>query len=399
MSLFKLGNIKNFFITYNSPLIYIYILVVFLLTMYLLDYYNASPFFDEYRPQVFMGTITMSSVLVLGSLLSLREMFKPVSGTPVSVLTQLKNFGKLMGIFILFAALVYGILFLCIENYEFSSNLLLILIVSGVVISSLTFYKYKDKILPEDNSTTSMVFRLIKNITLYIPCYLSYIAGKIAEELKTAPPEAYMLLFAEGIVIVAYVFYGAIKNYMYNIAIRDGKQLLRDPIRMSPSKTIGTFDELHKVSSKRGAFQYDYSISAWFYINPDSSKDSYLTILNYGNKPHVEYNQASNRLRIQMLDGKKKLKTIYLTNNIPLQRWNHIVINYSGNTIDIFMNNTLVATKPNIVPYMSYDTIVTGSSDNIDGKICNVIYFTKTLSKNAINYMYLMYTGINPPIL
>lgn len=168
---------------------------------------------------------------------------------------------------------------------------------------------------------------------------------------------------------------------------------------MSPSKTIGTFDELHKVSSKRGAFQYDYSISAWFYINPDSSKDSYLTILNYGNKPHVEYNQASNRLRIQMLDGKKRLKTIYLTNNIPLQRWNHVVINYSGNTIDIFMNNTLVATKPNIVPYMSYDTIVTGSSDNIDGKICNVIYFTKTLSKNAINYMYLMYTGINPPIL
>ena len=113
----------------------------------------------------------------------------------------------------------------------------------------------------------------------------------------------------------------------------------------------------------------------------------------------IEYNQYAHKLRIQMLDGKTTLKTIYLTDDIPLQRWNHIVVNYSGSTIDIFINNVLVATKPNIVPYMYYDTIVTGSQENMGGSICNVIYFTQTLSKKTINYMYTMYNGLNPPIL
>jgi hypothetical protein len=388
-----------FFTTYANPLRYIYVLVIFLTTMFILDINKTIPFFEEYHPQVFMGTIAIASAIFLGSLLSLHELSKPETGEPVSILTQMNSFGKMLGIFVLFAAMVYGILFLCIENYEFSSHLLLILIISGVVISSLTFYKYKDKILPDEDSKTNKVLRLIKNIFIYIPCYLSYVGTAIAKELKTAPKEAYILLFLEGIAIVTYVFYGAIKNYMYKIAIRNGKQLLREPIHLNKTETIGSFNELHKVSDKNDTFQYDYSISSWVYLNPDSSTNAYYPILNYGSKPMIEYNQYAHKLRIQMLDGKTALKTIYLTDDIPLQRWNHIVVNYSGSTIDIFINNVLVATKPNIVPYMYYDTIVTGSQENMGGSICNVIYFTQTLSKKTINYMYTMYNGLNPPIL
>ena len=392
-------SIANFLDTYKNPLRYIYVLVLFLLIMFLLDYFKTSPVFEENYNEVFSATIAVSAVLILGAILSLRKLFVGTPGEDVPINTQLKDFGKLISVFLLFGALVYGILYLLISNYEFSSYILLSLIVGGVIIAGLTFSKYKDNILPKEQTKTTRVFRLIKNIILYIPCFLTHIGTQMYQELKTAPREAYILLGLEGLAITLYVFYGAIKNYIYSKAIRDGKQLLRDPIRINKNENIGSYDSLHKISSKNDVFQYQYSISAWIYLNPDSTSNKYLSILDYGNKPRIEYNQYNHKLRIQMLNGKTNLKTIYTTNNFPLQKWNHVVINYNGSTLDIFINNELVATKSNIVPYMYYDSIVTGSPESIAGKICNVIYFTKTLSKSNIQQMYLMYNKKNPPIL
>ena len=50
--------------------------------------------------------------------------------------------------------------------------------------------------------------------------------------------------------ITIYVFYAAIKNYIYKNAIRDGKQLLRDPINIDKNENIGSYDSLHKISGK-----------------------------------------------------------------------------------------------------------------------------------------------------
>lgn len=393
------NSITNFFDTYKNPLRYIYALVLFLLIMFLLKHFKATPVFEENYPEVFSATIAISGILLLGSILSLRKLFVQTPGEDVPVMNQIKDFGKMISIFLLFGALVYGILYLLISNYEFSSYILFSLISAGVIIGGLTFYKYKDNILPKEQTKTTRIFRLIKNIILYIPCFLTHIVTRMYEELKTAPREAYVLLGLEGMAITIYVFYAAIKNYIYKNAIRDGKQLLRDPISIDKNENIGSYDSLHKISSKNDTFQYNYSISAWIYLNPDSTTNKYLSILDYGGKPTIDYNQYNHKLRIQMLDGKTKMKTIYTSDKFLLQKWNHIVINYNGSSLDIFINNKLVATKSNIVPYMYYDSIVTGSNESISGKICNVIYFTKTLSKNNIQQLYLMYNKKNPPIL
>jgi len=393
------GSIANFLDTYKNPLRYIYALVLFLLIMFLLKHFKATPVFEENYPEVFSATIAISGVLILGAILSLRKLFVQTPGEDVPVMSQIKDFGKMISIFLLFGALVYGILYLLISNYEFSSYILVSLIAAGVIIAGLTFSKYKDNILPKEQTKTTRIFRLLKNIILYIPCFLTHIGTRMYEELKTAPREAYILLGLEGLAITIYIFYEAIKNYIYKKAIRDGKQLLRDPISISKNENIGSYDSLHKISSKNDTFQYNYSISAWIYLNPDSTTNKFLSLLDYGGKPKIEYNQYNHELRIQMLNGKTNMKTIYTTSKFPLQKWNHIVINYNGNTLDIFINNKLVATKSSIVPYMYYDSIVTGSNENISGKICNVIYFIKTLSKNNIQQLYLMYNKKNPPIL
>ena len=48
---------------------------------------------------------------------------------------------------------------------------------------------------------------------------------------------------------------------------------------------------------------------------------------------------------------------------------------------------------------MYYDNVVTGSTSNFSGKICNVIYFNETLSKNTITFINEFYRQKNPPLL
>ena len=121
--------------------------------------------------------------------------------------------------------------------------------------------------------------------------------------------------------------------------------------------------------------------------------------MTYNGKPLVEYNQHKNKLRIKMKEGREREKIIYLDKNVETQKWNNMVINYQSNTMDIFINNVLVSTTHNEMPYMSYDNIMSGSNNGIEGGICNVLYFKRNLSINTINLLYYLCKYENPPII
>ena len=55
-----------------------------------------------------------------------------------------------------------------------------------------------------------------------------------------------------------------------------------------------------------------------------------------------------------------KDNVVYDTTDFKLQKWNNIIINYDGGTLDIFINGALVSSTGNIVPIMSYDEITCG---------------------------------------
>ena len=75
-------------------------------------------------------------------------------------------------------------------------------------------------------------------------------------------------------------------------------------------------------------------------------------------------------------------------NNIPQQKWNHLVVNYSSGHLDVFMNGVLVEARDNIPPYLEEGQILTGEKDGINGRIANVAYFNKPLSKILIDFLY-----------
>ena len=65
------------------------------------------------------------------------------------------------------------------------------------------------------------------------------------------------------------------------------------------------------------------------------------------------------------------------------------MINYDRGTLDVFVNNKLVSSMKNIVPYMKYDQITIGQEPGINGGITDVIYYSDVLSRDKINNLYI----------
>jgi hypothetical protein len=76
-----------------------------------------------------------------------------------------------------------------------------------------------------------------------------------------------------------------------------------------------------------------------------------------------------------------------------------MIINYNGGTLDIFLNGELVKSLPGIVPYYKLDNLTIGETNGVNGGICNVVYFNKTLTSTNIYYLYNMVKNFSPPIV
>jgi hypothetical protein len=164
------------------------------------------------------------------------------------------------------------------------------------------------------------------------------------------------------------------------------------------------------TNSKR--FSYKYSLSGWFYINPQppntrSAYTRYTNILKYGNKVNIEYNGQLNSLRVMTAVAasgtdpniKNKSVEVFETKEVLYQKWNYIVVNYDNGIIDVFLNGLLMGTKSGVAPYMSFDTIVAGATEGIEGGICNVVYYSKILKKSDIALMYKTLSMKNMPYI
>jgi len=181
-----------------------------------------------------------------------------------------------------------------------------------------------------------------------------------------------------------------------------GVTLLKRPIPTDIEKTIGSYQNL--VDKNSTSFNYNYAISCWVFIhnygtNLSSAYVVDTPLLNYGNRPAITWNGKINTLKIKMRDANKNVLTVFKTNKIPLQKWVNIVINYNGGTLDVFIDNKLVASERNIIPFMAYDKIVVGANNGISGGICNVTYYNNVLTKNQIDIYYNLLKDKNPPIV
>jgi hypothetical protein len=81
--------------------------------------------------------------------------------------------------------------------------------------------------------------------------------------------------------------------------------------------------------------------------------------------------------------------TIYTMTNVPLQKWNHVVYNYDGSNIDIFINNKLVTSVTNRLPLIEHGHIVSGATRGVIGNLTHVVAFSNHLTKDVITSIYM----------
>jgi hypothetical protein len=166
--------------------------------------------------------------------------------------------------------------------------------------------------------------------------------------------------------------------------------LLEKPIYLNKKKLLGSYES---IGTKIGSFNYNYAVSAWVFMHEQppslrSSSNKFTTILDYASKPKIQFKPSDNMLRIIMSNSIDKDNIVYESDNFKLQRWNNILVNYQGGTLDIFINGKLRSTTNNITPLMSYDGITVGEDNGLSGGICNVVYFPEPLTIAEINTLY-----------
>ena len=282
-------------------------------------------------------------------------------------------------------------------------------VVSGIITTLLAFLFialllkifHKNPLVSVSKGTG--VMGLVFNILFYIPCLMNDFVDWAKHEYDITTSSSVIILFAMVFIISMNFLLPYSQSFLYD---NDGTQLVSKPIYTNVFTSLGSYEDLSGVITDKETtkYNYRYSLSFWFYVNPqppstNGNYSKYTSIFNYGNKPNILYKADENKIMIKMKQGHIRERKIFVEEPLPLQKWNHFVINYSGGTLDVFLNNKLVGAKIETIPYMTHDEISSGEVNGIYGGLCNVKYIKQPLMKHEIEKLYNSFNGKNPPII
>jgi hypothetical protein len=262
---------------------------------------------------------------------------------------------------------------------------------------------------------------LLFKIVIYLPCMCLNLADYFRGELKLAQRQwTYVILLFFEIAFVALLF---LLPKIFDAVVNHNGEVILDKVLPLNEKsepfdiTTPNSDNSTTVSLtpsladnvKTNTPHYSYGISAWFYIHPEPPKNSYspaddgISILNFatdanGGAPQVFFNPKTNQLVISVQTETNNTVKVDVPNQILLQRWNHLFINFNNSGImDVFLNGHLESSTPNIIPKLP-KTLIVGSPGGIYGQICNVVYYKDVVGSQGVSWIYNSHKLLNPPL-
>jgi len=434
--------------TINNILIITIIILLIIFTIFTNEFNKL----NYYGLQNFNKDFAISSILVgfLALTLSIIYLFKYKFQTDNPNIKEEYIFLKMnmknpifIAISIYIAFLIFRFGNKLMDDYKTASSIFVTFLLFSMIIGfvALIIYYlniYKDQGLnsendyqePDPNESWAKfisrnffnIFNLIKNILFYIPCLLIDFAKFIHKDYQITPSPVYVILLIEVIIVTILFAMPYITKLVLTFLTHDSKDLIEDPIDLDRETQLGTFQDLnvHEETNEENINNIpnipnnDFAISSWIFLNDQTGDNKYYNVFNYGDKPKISYNPKTNKLKFEIVafdpsynnvannqndDAKNEITQVHEVQSISLQRWNHIVINFTGTHIDIFINNELVFTVNNVIPYLSNDPVFAGDQDGVYGGICNTQYFSRYLNKTSIGLMYNSLQYINPPLL
>ena len=281
--------------------------------------------------------------------------------------------------------------------------------------------------LSEDSNWVINVLKLIANALFYIPCLL--IDGvEMLKEQYNMPMRPWLILLAlQAVFILAGHFLPALVTRAIN---HTGIQILSAPVSMATETRVanhtiqfvnqkGVVEDTTSSTTQTDSVNpvqvqlanYRYGVSAWFYIDPQPptqyAEDS-INVFNFGGVigPNVTYAPSTNALNVSIAGVKMSPETpIPPITDIPLQRWNNLVINSDKGAIDIFMNGRLIYTGTHVPEITNRSTQINhvvigqGQKTGIQGEICNMVLNREPFTKAEIAWFYSTNRTLNPPVV
>jgi hypothetical protein len=266
---------------------------------------------------------------------------------------------------------------------------------------------------------------LLFKIVIYLPCMCLNLADYFRGELKLAQRQwTYVILIFFEIAFVALLF---LLPKVFDAVVNHNGEVILDKVLPLNEKsepfdiTTPNSDNSTTVSLtpsladnvKTNTPHYSYGISAWFYIHPEPPKNSYspaddgISILNFATDsngadaqgaPQVFFNPKMNQLVISVQTETNNTVKVDVPNQILLQRWNHLFVNFNNSGImDVFLNGHLESSTPNIIPKLP-KTLIVGSPGGIYGQLCNVVYYKDVVGSQGVSWIYNTHKLLNPPL-
>lgn len=408
---------KNFLTNFSSFGSYGSILFLIFIAVMTGIIANNKSFFENKTKSSSVMILLLIICIVWVTLLGV-NMFTGSSQAPGAVSLMKKG---LLGVFglVISALLIYwltyniGSLSGNSTTMSFILNILLVVIVLGLIYKTINVH------LPTGNEKKNAFFSLIINTLLYIPCLVSGGFDWLGNLLSGKQDTGSLIMLAIAICLI--VAYFKLPQLFNSFSSQGGQQLVNKPVYTDTQYNLGSYEQLNGKQNTDGGtvqFDYQYAISCWVFIdaaapNTNPNYNKFTSLLNFGEKPNILYNAKKNTLMITMQQKdlknitKNKLidfddngnRIIYVNKDVLLQKWNNIIINYNGGTLDIFLNGELVKSSIEVVPYYKLDNLTIGENEGIKGGICNVIYFRNALTSSNIYYLYNTVKNRTPPVL
>ncbi len=154
---------------------------------------------------------------------------------------------------------------------------------------------------------------------------------------------------------------------------------------------------LPKISTS--LYYYHYALSSWIYLHRIQS-NQYQLLYSFGTRPSLYFDPLESALLVILDYGLASQRILYKTTTVLYQRWNYIVMNYNYGSLDLFINNRLVGTYPDVLTYLRPDDLlIVGSRDNKNiGGVCNMKYYELPLSIRKIDQIYQRFHRKKIPI-
>ena len=414
---------SNFLENFSKFSVYGSILFILFLIIITIGIYNYPGGISSNKSMFATIIILLLIILSIWGIGLMNALFPEITNKPAD-LNKMSIFKR--SLLTLFGIIISGLLIAWIVYYlqnlsGQSSTISFILNFSLVLVILSLIYKTINVQLPgKGNSKRESFFSLILNLILYIPCAFSGLFDSIVKKSSGSGDaqnsevisSIMLLVLALVIALTSFIIYYKLPSLVEIITLQGGKLLVNKPVYTDKLYTLASYEELNGTDS----FEYQYGLSFWLFLyanspSTSSSSNKFVSILNYGNKPNILYKASTNTLMITMeqkglTKRNNKLidfdengnRIIYKQNNVLLQKWNNIVINYTGGTLDIFFNNELVKSVNEVVPYMTLDNLTIGTDGGISGGVCNVVYFKTPLTTSKMYSLYNMVKDKTPPV-